>query len=249
MSGILVMAEHRGGELRPASLELIGAAQPLKAVAGGPLAVAIVGEAPETFASSLAVAGVDEILAVSTPRGEPDPDTMAAAIAMLIKSRAPRLVLLPHSVDSFGYAGAVAAAGGFGFATDVFQIRFDESGCVATRGGYGQKVNIEVDFPGRSVVVLAVRSGAFKAPQGESIPAVSVVPIATHRARARPIEYIDVASGDDVDMTTAEFILSIGRGIGEEAKVAQFKDLADSVRRLDARAQSPTPVGCRRAAR
>ncbi len=229
MSGILVIAEHRSGELRPVSLELIGAAQPLKAVTGGPLAVAIVGSGSANFVKSLAVAGVDEILVVPTPGGEPDPDTMAVAIAMLIESRAPGLVLLPHSVDSFGYAGAVAAAGGFGFATDVFQIRFDEGGCVATRGGYGQKVNIEVDFPGRSVAVLAVRSGAFKAPEGESTPAVTVVQMAAPRARARPIEYIEVAAGDDVDMTTAEFILSIGRGIGEEAKVAQFKDLADAV--------------------
>ena len=44
----------------------------------------------------------------------------------LIEARQPALVLVPHSIDSFGYAAALAAKGGYGFATDVFQIRRTE---------------------------------------------------------------------------------------------------------------------------
>jgi electron transfer flavoprotein alpha subunit len=229
MSGILVIAEQRRGELRPVSLELVAAALPLRQAAGGALAVAIIGPRPEALAPALMVEGVDAILTVTTGRGDFDPDTMAAAVAALIAAQSPSLVLLPHSVDSMGYAAALAASGDHGFATDVFKIESDAGHWVATRGGYGQKVCVEVDFPGRAVVVLAVRANVYKPPEGTGTPTITAVPLASQSSRVVPGEYIELSSTDDVDMTTAEFILTIGRGIGEEAKVGQFRELADAV--------------------
>ena len=229
MSGILVIAEQRRGELRPVSLELVAAALPLKQSAGGALAVAIIGPAPETLTPALMVAGVDEILTVTAGNADFDPDAMSAAVAALIAARSPSLVLLPHSVDSMGYAAALAAAGDCGFATDVFKIEADAGSWVATRGGYGQKVCVELDFPGRTVVVLGVRANVYKPPEGAGTPTITAVPLAMKPARVAAGEYIELSSTDDVDMTSAEFILTIGRGIGEEAKVAQFRELADAV--------------------
>ena len=177
----------------------------------------------------LKVAGVDEIIAVTGGAADFDPDTAAAAVAELIRARSPSLVLLPHSVDSLSYAAPLAAAGGHGFATDVFKIESDGDGWVATRGGYGQKVNVEVDFPGRTVVILAVRPSVFKPAEGTGTPTVHAVRLAAGGARVRAHDYVEMSATDDVDMTTAEFILTIGRGIGEEARVQQFRELADLV--------------------
>ena len=64
-----------------------------------------------------------------------------------------------------------AAKGGYGFATDVFKIDYLDGALVATRAGYGQKVNIEVDFPGKDIVMLAIRGNVFKPPEGTaSVP-------------------------------------------------------------------------------
>ena len=229
MSGILVVAEQRRGELRPVSLELVAAALPLKQAAGGALAVAIIGPGPEALIPALMVAGVDEILTVKTGGSDFDPDTMSAAVAALMAARTPSLVLLPHSVDSMGYAAALAASGDCGFATDVYKIESEAGRFVATRGGYGQKVCVEVDFPGRTVVVLTVRASVYKPQEGAGTPTISAVPLAAMTLRVTPGEYIELSSADDVDMTTAEFILTIGRGIGEEAKVGEFRELADAV--------------------
>ena len=49
MSGILIVAEHRQGEIRPVSLELISAASKLKEDNGGNVMVAIVGSDPQQF--------------------------------------------------------------------------------------------------------------------------------------------------------------------------------------------------------
>jgi electron transfer flavoprotein alpha subunit len=228
MSGILVIAEQRRGELRSVSLELVSAAQGLRR-AGDEVAVAILGAAPESYIKGLSVAGVDEIVTIKVPASEFDPDTFEAAVGALIAERSPDVVLVAHSVDSFGYAAALAARLGLGFATDIFRVERIEGTLVATRGGYGQKVNVEVDFPGRGTVLLAIRGNVFKAPESAASPRVTAFDAPAVQSRAAGREFIELSAGDDVDMSAAEFILTIGRGIGEEAKVPQFRELAEAV--------------------
>ena len=69
MSGILVVAEQRRGELRPSSLELITAAQPLRRP-GDEVGVAVLGNAPERHVSALSLAGIDEIIILKTATAE-----------------------------------------------------------------------------------------------------------------------------------------------------------------------------------
>jgi electron transfer flavoprotein alpha subunit len=228
MSGILVIAEQRRGELRPVSLELLGAAQGLRR-AGDEVSVAILSDAPDRFVGPLSVSGVDEIVAVKVASPEFDPDTFESAVGALIAQRTPDVVLVAHSVDSFGYAAALAARLGLGFATDVFAAARSDGELVATRGGYGQKVNVEVDFPGRATVLLAIRGNVFKPPEQAAAPRITAFGAPAVQSRAVGREFIELSAGDDVDMAAAEFILAIGRGIGEEAKVAQFRELADAI--------------------
>jgi electron transfer flavoprotein alpha subunit len=229
MSGVLVIAEHRRGELRPVTLELVAAAQAAKRAPSDTVTVALIADEPSKLLSGLAVAGVDEIVTVRVAAHDFDPDTFEGVVRALIEAMKPGLVLLPHSIDSFGYAAALAARGRYGFATDVFRIEYQEGSLVATRGGYGQKVNVEVDFPGREIVVLAVRANVFKPAEGSASPRVVDFPAPPVRARVISREFIETSSSDDIDMTAAEFILAIGRGIGEQANVEQFRQLADTI--------------------
>ncbi len=64
---------------------------------------------------------------------------------------------------------------GCGFASDVFKVERIEGELVATRGGYGQKVNVEVDFPGRSTVLLALRANVFKPPEQAGSPRITEI--------------------------------------------------------------------------
>jgi electron transfer flavoprotein alpha subunit len=229
LSGVLVIAEQRRGELRPVSLELISAAQGLQGAPGGTVTVAILARSPELFFDPLRLAGVDEIVAVKVAALEFDPDTFEAVVGALIAERKPEIVLVANSVDSFGYAAALAAKLGLGLATDVFKAERIDGALVATRGGYGQKVSVEVDFPGRAAVLLAIRANVFKPPEQPGSPRITEFAAPTAASRSSGRDFIELSSNDDVDMTAAEFILTIGRGIGEEANVAQFKELADAV--------------------
>jgi len=228
MRTILVVAEHRSGELRPVTLELIAGAQTLKQGADDQVVVAVIGAEADKFVPALSVEGVNEVVVVKTGLADFDPDFFESAVSGLIEARSPAVVMLPHTVDSLGYAATLASKGGHGFATDVFKLEYDGADLVATRGGYNQKVNVEVDFPGKSCVVVAVRANVYKPLEGSGSPAVSSFEAAAKASRSSNREYIELGGGNDVDITGVDFIVSIGRGIGEETNVEDFRELADT---------------------
>jgi electron transfer flavoprotein alpha subunit len=223
MSGVLVVAEARRGELREVTLELIGAA---KGLGQGPLSVAVVDHDPSRFADRLALDGVDAVLAVKTPGEHFEPHVAQSALEGLIAAEQPSLVLLAHSIDSLGFAPAVAARGGLGFASDVTRIWW-EDGPVVGRSAYGGKLEAELDFPGRDTVLLLLRGGTFEpAEPGGAAPAWREVAVELREPRSEHVEFREVEAGD-VDITKADFLLSVGRGIEDKDNVEQFEELAE----------------------
>jgi electron transfer flavoprotein alpha subunit len=227
--GILVIAEHRQQALRPVSLELVTAAQGVRAAFGDKVTVAVIGKGARSHERALSVAGVDELVFVETPDTEFEADTWDAAVTALAEELKPAVVLVAHSVDSMAYAAGLAVKRGWGYATDVFGLAEDGGQLIATRGGYGQKLNVELEFPGRETVLAAVRGGSFKPPQQPGSPAARDLAIAAPKARTRNVAYIEPPSTGDIDMTTREFILSVGRGVGEQDNIERFRELADAL--------------------
>jgi len=229
MTEILVIAEQRRGELVAASLECIAAAVELKQSGGQSVAVCIIAQTPESFVTSLSVAGVDEIVTIKSEQAEFQSDVFESTLLALIEQRQPALVLAPHSIDAWSYAPVLANKGGFGYSSDVFGIRYEGDELIATRAAYAEKVHVDVDFPGRDTVLLTVRGNTFKpieasaSPQQSSFEVSSVTPRSSHES------YIEPESGGEVDITQAEYMLSIGRGIAEEDNVEQFAELAETM--------------------
>lgn len=226
MKTFLLIAEHRRGELRPISLEVIAAAQELRQD-DDKVVVAVIGEQAENYVADLSVAGVDEIITVKTATVEFDPDIFEAAITSLMEKLDPEVVLLPHTVDSLGYAATLARKGNYGFATDVYGLQYDGDELVATRSGYDQKVNVELDFPGKQCVLLTIRPSVFKPTEEKASPSVASEDMTSIESRSTNLEFVEAGGADDIDITTVDFIMSIGRGIAEEANVEQFRELAE----------------------
>jgi electron transfer flavoprotein alpha subunit len=205
----LVVAEHVQGELRPISLELIAAARSL----GGPVEVAVIAADPAAYTDALNVEGVDELLAVKVERDEFENDVYQRAVEKLIAERDPQVVVLGFTVNSMGYGPAIAAKLGTGLASDVFALR-EENG--------------EVDFPGHDRVVLLLRATAWPPAEGTGSAAVTEVSVEPTPSRARHTGWVEVQAGD-VDITTADFLLSVGRGIGDKENLEQFEELAQAM--------------------
>jgi electron transfer flavoprotein alpha subunit len=232
MSGIVVLAEARDGALRPSSFELIDAARELSAQGAGPVTVALVDRDAEALAQALAVDGVQEILAVPTPEPRFEAHVTQAAVEQLIAQRRPSLVLAGHTLDSLGFAPAVAARGAHGFASDVTALSWSEHGARVRRPAYGEQLIAELDFPGKETVVLLLRPGAFAASAGdgaamkagEAMVELLALDLAAS-ARSERVELRDAPSGG-ADLAKADFVLAIGRGAASAGQVAELEQLA-----------------------
>ena len=223
MPGTLIIAEHLRGELRPVTLELVSAAKEVE----GPVSVAVIAKDPGALTEALNVGGVDEILKVQVEQDEFENDVYQQAVEQLIEQRHPTTVLLGFTVNSMGYGPAVAAKVGLGFASDVFGLAND-GGLVATRAFYGSKVHAEVEFPGHDQVLLLLRPTAWAPAEGAGSASTTDISVTISGSRARHKELVDVATGD-VDITTADFLLSIGRGVGDKENLPQFEELAEKM--------------------
>ena len=222
MSETLIVAEHLRGAMRDVTGELVTAARLL----GNPVAVAVIARDPSRL--EVTYEGVDEIVGVPVEQAEFENDVYQHALEALIAERQPEVVLLGFTVNSMGYGPAVAAKLDLGFASDVHGLALDGEAVIATRSFYGGKVDAELEFPEGRPVLLLIRPTAFApAPRGGS-PSTSAFSVEVPSSRARHVDFREAAVGD-VDITTADFLLSIGRGVGEQDAIPQFERLAEKL--------------------
>jgi electron transfer flavoprotein alpha subunit len=220
---VLVVAEHTRGQVRDITYELITAGQAL----GGPLAMASIGADPGAL--DLNRAGVDEIIHVRVPQADFENDVYQQALEALVAERRPDHILVGFTVNSLGYAPAVAAKLGLAFASDVFALRRDGDATVATRAFYGSKVHAELDFPGERAVILMLRPTIWAAAGAAAAePSVTELDVSIAGSRARHKEFLDLPKAD-VDITGADFLLAIGRGIGDKENIALFERLSEKM--------------------
>lgn len=241
MSGILIVTDHTRGVFSAVSLEILELAGRLRSQGMGPVRVAVIGSHMRTALDKVDVEGVDEVLLVESAAQEFDGGLYGTVALDLASQYQSRLVLTGHTANTMAYAGGLAVRLGAGFAADVFDVRPTEKGIEATRGGFGNKVNVSIAFPGKSSVVLTVRGGTYKAPAPvtrEAARRAMVPPLGGEGAGWRHEEFIE-APTEGVDLSKSEFILAVGRGIQDEKNVQRFAELA---RRLGATLACSRPV-------
>jgi electron transfer flavoprotein alpha subunit len=224
VSGVLVVAEHLQGQLRDVTRELVTAAGEL----GGPVSVAVIARDTEPLVEAVNLAGVDEVVAVRVDSEEFEADSSQAALEALVAERRPEVTLLGFTVNSMGFGPAVAAKLGCGFASDVFKMEREGGSVVATRAFYGSKVHAELEFPPGAPVMLLLRPTVWPPAETPGQATVSTLEVPAGPRRARHVEYAE-APPSDVDITTAEFLFSIGRGIGDRENIDRFAELAEKM--------------------
>ena len=220
---ILVVAEHREGKLNRATLETIAAAQS----AGNPVKVAVLGSGVEGVAKELAAADVAEILAVDDAAlKDYTADGFVLALEQLIGRENPERVFLPHTYQTRDFAPALAARVKRPLVTD----------CVAVKGnGYVRPM-----FQGKMLADVAVEGphlatfqiGAFRADAMKSGGSAQVKPAAVSidasKIRQKPEAPFKEAK-QAVDLSQAERIVSVGRGIKGQEHLQLAQQLAQAM--------------------
>jgi electron transfer flavoprotein alpha subunit len=213
---ILVVAEQRGGKLNRASWEAIAAAQQL--AAGAPIVVGIAGGEVTAIAADLAAAAVVEVVAVTSPALDAyTADGWVYAHTALVAEVKPTWVVLPHTYQTRDFAPALAAALDRALVTDCTAIKQVQGQVAFSRPMYQGKLAADVGLLGDAPWLVTMQIGAFRADQAArgASPApvrtlqVAIDPSSIRQSPEAPFQEAKQA----VDLSQAERIVSVGRGI------------------------------------
>jgi electron transfer flavoprotein alpha subunit len=228
---ILVVVEQRQGKLNPVSYETLVGAQAIAAETGWTLEAAVVGTGVSAIAQDVATRKVSKVYAIESDKLTPyTPDGFSAALKNFLQQNKPRLVLMPHTYQVRDFAPKLATALGTTLISDAVGYRKEGDKVLFTRQMFQGKFAADVSFTGPGPHFATFQAGAFRADKLESGAAapVETVNAEVSDVRNKPEEIFKEAK-QAVDLTQAEIIVSVGRGIKEQKNIDLAKQLADAL--------------------
>jgi len=221
---ILVIAEQKDGKLNRASLETIAAAQQLSM----PMKIAVAGQGVGPVAAELAQYG--EVIAVDhAALGHYTPDAFVQALQQVVEQAKPALVFLPHTYQTRDFSPTLAARLDRALITDVIGVKGGGTPSFA-RPMFQGKLTADVQPQGPTPHFVTIQIGAFRADaaaKGTAAAPVGSVNIAIDESKLRqkpeaPFQEAKQA----VDLSQAERIVAVGRGIKSLENIAVAEQLA-----------------------
>jgi electron transfer flavoprotein alpha subunit len=231
---VLVIVEQREGKLNRVSYETIAGAQALAAETGWTLEAAVLGDNVGSIANEIAAKKVAKVYAIESPKLQPyTPDGFVAALKNFLAGKQPRLVLMPHTYQVRDFAPKLATAMNSTLIADCIGYKKPGDKLLFTRQMFQGKFAADVAFNGGGVWFATFQNGAFRGDQaqdGHSPAPVETVKIdvADDTVRNKPEEVFKEAK-QAVDLTQAEIIVAVGRGIKEQKNIDLAKNLADAL--------------------
>jgi electron transfer flavoprotein alpha subunit len=230
MKEIFVLAEHRRGELRDITFEILAKGNELAQKIDASLTAVLLGYQTTSFADTLKDYA-NSVLFVDDERVKDfNSEVYQKILSHYIKERQPILTLIGHTAFGIDLASSLAAELNVPLTTDCIGLDFEDSKLFAERQMYGGKVNARVELHEALSSMVTIRQAAFKATEaklkGEIVKVES--PLTEEIAYRKFIEYVEAAVGE-VDITQADIIVAVGRGIKERENLPIAEELANSI--------------------
>jgi len=231
---ILVVLEQREGKLNRVSWETLTAGQSLSAETGWALETAVLGASAGSMAAEVAGKKVVKVYAIESARLEPyTPDAYASALKQFLSDKKPKLVLMPHTYQVRDFIPKLATAMDRTAISDCIGYKKEGDKLVFTRQMFQGKLAADVTFTCEAPWFVTFQNGAFRGDKVESgahaAPVETVaVEIPEAAIRNKPQEVFKEAK-QAVDLTQAEIIVAVGRGIKEQKNIELAKQLAEAL--------------------
>ena len=229
MGEIFVVVEHRKGEVRDITFEMLFKANELCQDRSHNLTAILMGGKDAAFISDI-TQRADRVIAIEDERLTVfNADIYKEILHRLINEHRPFLTLMGHTAWGMDLAPSLSIKSGFPLATDCVDILAEDGRPVVIRQMYSGKLFSRVSFKESEGYLITVRPGAFPPDRagehrGELIK--KEIPADLPQVRKQFVEFREAGAGE-VDISQAELLLSMGRGIGEEENIAIIKELAD----------------------
>jgi electron transfer flavoprotein alpha subunit len=231
-NAIWVVLQQRDGRVQKMSFEAIRAGQQLATVTGGEVFAVLLGSDLSEATSqmtSLDLAGVlvaeDAALSHYTPGG------YISALKKSIQEAEPQIVIFPHTYQTVDYAPRLAQELDAAMITETTAFSATDSGVEWTRPILGGKLVSTVRAKPDQMVLVSVQSGSFAGDEVEEGNAeIQKIDLSGgDLAIDREILGVEEAASDQIDLTQSEFIVGVGRGLGDPDNLGIMEDLAKAL--------------------
>jgi len=229
---VLVFLEHQSGKMHRMAWETLAAAQQISGALGVEFNAAILGQGISPLAQEAATKKAARVYAVEHPLLENyTADAYTAAAEAIVRKINPSLVLFPHTYQTRDYAPKLATRFERALISDAIGARAESGSVVFVRQFFQGKLNGDVRASGPGPHFASLQAGAWRADALESGAAAvetfspDLDPAKIRQTPEPPFREADRA----VDLTAAEIIVSVGRGIGEKDKIPVVEDLAKAL--------------------
>ena len=228
---IWAVTEVGAGGLKGISNEVVACGQKLAQALGKPLEAVVIGSGARAAAEKVATKDVTAVRLIDDPALDPyTPDAFTAALRQAIQAEAPELVLFPHTYQVRDFAPKLAAGFQRSLISDCVALRIEGAQTVFIRQMFQGKTNADVVAVGAPPVFASFQAGAFRADHARDgaakVEAKRFAPsLDAAQVRSNPEEPFREAR-QAVDLTQAERIVAVGRGIKEPQNLEMAKKLA-----------------------
>ena len=229
-NGIIVFIEHRQGAINKTSFEAVAAAQQLGSALGQEVSAVVLG-ADASLAGEVTGYNVARVVSAESPKlADYTPDAYADAMEQVVRARDPQYVILPHTYLVRDFAPKLAARFGKGLISDCIRMKAEGGNVTFTRRLFLGKMDADVIAKGEPPVFASFQTGAYRGDQAEKGGSAQVESLAVEVGDVRmqpeaPFQETKQA----VDLTKAEVIVAIGRGIKSQENIALAQKLADAL--------------------
>ena len=230
MREIFVLAEHRRGELRDITFEMLTKGKELAEKTGSALTAVILGKGIMEFAEKLSK-HAEKVIVVEDEKLEHfNSDAYQIVLSHIINERKPLLTMIGHTCYGYNLAPSLAVSLKLPLATDCIDVDIEDNNIIVERQMYNGKVNVKATLRKAESHIITLREGNFSVEgmqlNGEIIKVPS--PLTKDITEKRFIDYVLPPSGG-VDISAADVIVAVGRGIGDKNNITLAEELANTL--------------------
>lgn len=230
-NGILIFIEHRDGVLNKTSLEAIAAAQTLGKELQQTVSAVVLGSGMQNLAQEVAAYELLKVLSADSDKlASYTPDAYADAMEQVIRQVDPQIIVMSHTYLVRDYAPKLAARFQKSLISDCVRAQVADGAITFTRRIFLGKLDADVISDGEAPLFATFQSGSYRPDQavkGSGAP-VENVPVEVGEVRMTPEPAFQEVKAA-VDLSKADVIVAIGRGIKSKENIALAEKLAEAL--------------------
>ena len=229
---ILIVLEESNGQIHRMGLESIAAGQRLSDEMGLTAGALVLGGNADGLADQASKYQLGEVLKVKDALLESySADGYSEAVKQIIDQENPTYVLFGHTYQVRDYVPRLSAKLNKPFLVDNIAIRVENSQPIFTKQMFNAKLSADLEANGSGPFLVSFQSAAFSmdaAAAGSASIRESIVQLDTAMIRTKSEPPFQEEAGG-VDLTSADIIVSIGRGIGKEENIPLAAELSKAL--------------------